>query len=74
MIPAIIATTNPRIPMIMSASPPLVPILLSNIVFLFKDHFLIVWSMNELSFVDPLCGLVLLPEGRKGSAVEIETP
>jgi hypothetical protein len=32
---------------------------------LFKDHFLIVWSMNELSSVDSLSGLVVLPEARE---------
>jgi hypothetical protein len=66
MIPTIMATTNPRIPMIMSKSAPLVSaIFFSNIVFLFKDHFLIVWSMNELSSADSLSGLVVLPEGRE---------
>ncbi len=60
MIPTIMATTNPRIPMIMSKSAPLVSaIFFSNIVFLFKDHFLIVSSMNELSSADSLSGLVL---------------
>jgi hypothetical protein len=52
--------------MIMSKSAPLVPaIFFSNTVFLFKDHFLIVWSMNELSSADSLSGLVVLPEGRE---------
>ena len=61
MIPTIMATTNPRIPMIMSKSAPLVSaIFFSNIVFLFKDHFPIVWSMNELSSADSLSGLVVL--------------
>jgi len=54
MIPTIMATTNPRIPMIMMASAPLVPILLSNIVILFKDHFMIVWSVSELSSVNSM--------------------
>jgi hypothetical protein len=52
--------------MIMSKSAPLVSaIFFSNIVFLFKDLFLIVWSMNESSSADSLSGLMVLPEGRE---------
>ena len=72
MIPTIMATTNPRIPMIMSKSAPLVSaIFISNIVFLFKDHFLIVWSMNELSSADSLSDLVVLPEGENAAVARL---
>ena len=53
--------------MIMSASAPLVlAIFLNNIVFLFKDHFLIDWSVSELSSVHSM-----LPEVRKCSPPEM---
>jgi hypothetical protein len=47
MIPTIMATTNPRIPMIMSASAPLVSaIFFSNVCFAFKDDSLILRLIN----------------------------
>jgi hypothetical protein len=55
-IPTIKATINPTIPMIISKPEPVVyfPMFFNNIRFIFKDHFQIVWSINESSFADPV--------------------